>query len=52
MDHAYIQYGAVAEIAKYLETYKEYPPSQKPASFSVEGLMEDMHRAVDSKIPK
>ncbi|MGY3691069.1 arylsulfatase A-like enzyme [Bradyrhizobium sp. USDA 3240] len=52
MDHAYIQYGAVAEIAKYLETYKDYPPSQKPASFSVEGLMEDMHRAVDSKIPK
>ncbi|GKQ54621.1 arylsulfatase [Bradyrhizobium sp. Ce-3] len=52
MDHAYIQYGAVAEIAKYLDTYKDYPPSQKPASFSVEGLMEDMHRAVDSKIPK
>ncbi len=51
LDHAYIQYGAVAQIAEYLETYKEYPPSQKPASFSVEGLMENMHRAVDPKIP-
>jgi arylsulfatase A-like enzyme len=51
MDHAYIQYGAVAQIAQYLETYKEYPPSQKPASFSVDGLMENMHRAVDPKIP-
>jgi arylsulfatase len=51
MDHAYIQYGAVAQIAQYLETYKEYPPSQKPASFSVEGLMENMHRVVDPKIP-
>jgi len=51
MDHAYIQYGGVAEIAKYLETYKEYPPSQKPASFSVDGLMEDMHRVVDPLIP-
>ena len=51
MDHAYIQYGAVAQIAEYLETYKESPPSQKPASFSVEGLMENMHRAVDPKIP-
>jgi arylsulfatase len=51
IDHAYIQYGAVAEIAKYLETYKDYPPSQHPASFSVDGLMENMHRAVDPKIP-
>ncbi len=51
IDHAYIQYGAVAEIAQYLETYKEYPPSQRPASFSVEGLVEDMHRTVDPLIP-
>jgi arylsulfatase len=51
IDHAYIQYGAVAQIAEYLETYKEYPPSQKPASFSVDGLMENMHRVVDPKIP-
>jgi arylsulfatase len=51
IDHAYVQYGAVAQIAEYLESYKEYPPSQKPASFSVDGLMENMHRAVDPKIP-
>lgn len=52
MDHAYIQYGSVAEIAKYLATYEEYPPSQRPASFSIEGLMEDMHRKVDPLIPQ
>jgi len=51
IDHVYVQYGAVAQIAEYLETYKEYPPSQKPASFSVDGLMENMHRVVDPKIP-
>ncbi len=51
MDHAYIQYGAVGQIAEYLESYKEYPPSQRPASFSVDGMMEDLHRAIDSKIP-
>jgi arylsulfatase A-like enzyme len=51
MDHAYIQYGAVGQIAEYLESYKEYPPSQKPASFSVEGMMEDLHRVIDPKIP-
>jgi arylsulfatase A-like enzyme len=51
IDHAYVQYGAVAEIAKYLDTYKDYPPSQHPASFSVDGLVEDMHRVVDQLIP-
>jgi arylsulfatase A-like enzyme len=51
LDRAFIQYGAVAEIAKYLKTYEEFPPSQRPASFSVEGLMENMHRIVDPKIP-
>jgi len=33
IDHAYLQYGTVVEIQKYLETYKQFPPSQKPASF-------------------
>ena len=51
IDHVYVQYGGVAQIAEYLESYKEYPPSQKPASFSVDGLMENMHRLVDPKIP-
>jgi arylsulfatase A-like enzyme len=50
MDHAYVQYGGIAEVAKYLESYKDYPPSQRPASFSVDGLMEEMHRVVDPLI--
>jgi hypothetical protein len=52
IDRAYLQYGVVAEIAKYLKTYEEFPPSQRPASFSVDGLMENMHRIVDPKIPR
>jgi arylsulfatase A-like enzyme len=52
IDRAYLQYGVVAEIAKYLKTYEEFPPSQRPASFSVDGLMENMHRTVDPKIPR
>ena len=31
MDHAYIVYGAQAQVAKYLESYREYSPSQHPA---------------------
>ncbi len=50
MDHAYIVYGAQGSIAKYLESYKEYPPSQHPASFTVQGLMDKMHEAVDPMI--
>jgi arylsulfatase len=50
MDHAYIVYGAQSEVAKYLESYKEFPPSQHPASFTVQGLMENMHKAVDPMI--
>jgi arylsulfatase A-like enzyme len=52
IDRAYLQYGVVAEIAKYLKSYEEFPPSQRPASFSVDGLMENMHRTVDPKIPR
>jgi arylsulfatase len=51
MDHAYVQYGGIAQVGKYLESYKDYPPSQHPASFSVDGLVEDMHRVVDPLIP-
>ncbi|MFT3731540.1 MAG: arylsulfatase [Hyphomicrobium sp.] len=52
MDHAYIVYGAQGAVAKYLESYREYPPSQHPASFTVQGLMDQMHKDVDSKIPQ
>jgi hypothetical protein len=42
----------VAEIVSYLETYKEDLPSQRPASFSIEEPMEDMHRVVDPEESK
>ncbi len=47
-----IQYG-VWRVAPFLETFKEYPPSQRPASFSVdqmvEGLMEALEQSPGSK---
>lgn len=29
-------------VAKHLETYKEFPPSQRPASFAIDQAMEKL----------
>ena len=42
MDHAYIAYGAQAGVARFLETFKEFPPSQRPASFTIDQAMEKL----------
>ena len=32
-------------VAEFLETFKEFPPSQKSASFNLEGVMKKMEEA-------
>jgi arylsulfatase len=39
-EHLFILYGAVAESAKFLQTFIEFPPRQKPDSFSIDQIME------------
>jgi arylsulfatase len=34
--------AGVAIVAKYLETYKDFPPSQRPASFTIDQAMEKL----------
>ena len=34
--------GSVILVAKYLESYKEFPPSQRPASFTIDQAMEKL----------
>ena len=41
-EHLFINYGALAYVSKFLETFKEYPPSQKPGSFSIDQAMEKL----------
>jgi len=31
-----------ADVAKFLESFKEFPPRQKPGSFSIDQVMESM----------
>jgi arylsulfatase len=33
---------AQAYVAKFLETFQEFPPRQKPASFSLDKVMETL----------
>jgi arylsulfatase len=42
LDRAYLLVPAQAYVGKFLETFKEYPPRMKPASFSLDKVMEMM----------
>jgi arylsulfatase A-like enzyme len=40
--HAFVIVPAQEGVAKFLETFKEFPPRQKPASFTVDQVLENM----------
>jgi hypothetical protein len=40
--------AGVAIVSKYLETYKEFPPSQRPASFTIDQAMEKLKQGIAS----
>ena len=42
LDRAYLLVPAQAYVAQFLETFKEYPPRQKAASFSLDKVMETL----------
>ncbi|GAK84217.1 arylsulfatase [Vibrio ponticus] len=42
IDRAYMLVPAQAYVGKFLETFQDYPPRQKPASFSLEQVMEKL----------
>ena len=42
LDRAYLLVPAQAYVGKFLQTFVEYPPSQKPASFSLDQVMEKL----------
>ncbi|MBD9373962.1 arylsulfatase [Rhizobium sp. ARZ01] len=45
VEHLFVMVPAQAYVAKFLETFKEFPPRQKPGSFSIDQVMENMQRA-------
>jgi arylsulfatase len=41
-DHVFLLVPAQAFVARFLETFRDYPPRQKAASFSVQQVLEKM----------
>jgi len=39
----------VQKVATYLGTYKDFPPRQKPASFSIDQVVEKLEAATKGK---
>jgi arylsulfatase len=48
LDHAFLFVPAQQQVAKVLETLAEFPVSQKPASFSLDRVMEKLQEGVTS----
>jgi arylsulfatase len=40
----------VKKSAEFLQTFVEYPPSQKPASFSIDQIRAEVDKKIDEKM--
>ena len=49
IDRAFLLVPAQAYVGKFLETFKEFPPRQKAASFSLDQVMEKLSGAPTSE---
>jgi arylsulfatase len=45
MEHAFALDPAQAFVAKHLQTYVEFPPRQKPGSFSLDEVLAKLQEA-------
>lgn len=48
LDHTFLVVPAQAFVAQFLQTFKDYPPRQKAASFSIEQAMEKLEVGLGS----
>jgi arylsulfatase len=44
VEHLFVMVPAQEYVGKFLATFKEFPPSQKPGSFSIDGALEALQR--------
>ena len=44
----YLIFAAQEETAKFLATFREFPPRQRAASFSVDQIVEKMQRSLEA----
>jgi len=48
LDHAFLVVPTQAVVGKFLETFKEYPPRQKAASFGIDQVMDKLRQGAGS----
>jgi arylsulfatase len=44
IDRAFLMLPAQGAVARFLQTFKEFPPRQKPASFTIDQVLEQLKR--------
>ena len=49
IDRAFVILPAVKKVGLYLQSYKEFPPRQRPASFSIDQVIEKLEAATKSR---
>jgi arylsulfatase len=49
IDRVFLLVPAQAYVGQFLETFKEFPPRQKPASFSIDQVLEKLQTPVGSR---
>jgi len=52
VENAYLFAGGQMAAAKFLKTFTEYPPSQRPAEFSIEGIRREVDKEIDASFKK
>jgi arylsulfatase len=50
IDRAYLVYAAQFLVRQFLETFKEFPPRMKPASFTVDQVLAKMEESMGNKV--
>jgi arylsulfatase len=45
IDHAYLLYGIQALVAQQIQSFRDFPPRQKPASFNLDRVLEQLQDA-------
>ena len=49
MDHSFLILPAVDKVATYLASYANFPPRQRPASFSIDQVMDKVNAAMKTR---
>lgn len=49
LEHVFLLVPAQEYLGKFLSTFQEFPPSQKPGSFSLDKVMENLSKGAGDK---